>query len=405
MEETLKHADIIPVLYKCLLIFGIAGLIVPLFNRMHVSPVIGFLVSGILISPNLLTAFDMAPLIDLDSVNLMGELGILALLFMIGLELSFEKLKELKKYIFGLGSAQVLVTGSIIACIALFFGNELQTSIIIGFGFALSSTAIVMQLLKEYKLDRKANGRISFSILLMQDMAVVPILVMIGAFAASASEQSSTPLIVILSLAFASIAVGIIYFIGKKILQPVLHKIVGTNKNEWLVTFVLFIVCLISITTQKIGLSAGLGAFLAGLMIAETEFCEKIEKILYPLKSLLLGVFFVSIGMMVDIAEILSNPILLAMSVVGIFFVKGLTLYPLCRSFGMKRKHASEIAMTLCQPGEFTLMVISVSMAVNLLPIESAQFFLLVTVLGMLVTPFVFKFLPSVRKQKQVCLP
>lgn len=405
MEETLKHADIIPVLYNCILIFGIAGLVVPLFNRMHVSPVLGFLVSGILIGPNLLTAFDIAPLIDLDSVNLMGELGILALLFMIGLELSFEKLSELKKYIFGLGSAQVLVTGVIIACIALFFGNALQASIVIGIGFALSSTAIVMQLLKEYKIDRKANGRISFSILLMQDMAVVPILVMIGAFAVNDSDREATPWLVISSLAFASIVVVAIYFMGKKIIQPVLHNVVGTKKNEWLVTFVLFMVCLISILTHKMGLSTGLGAFLAGLLIAETEFCEKVEKILYPLKSLLLGVFFVSVGMMVDIVEILSAPVLLAMSVVGIFFVKGLTLYPLCRAFGIKHKHAKEIAMTLCQPGEFTLMIISVSMAVKLLPIESAQFFLLVTVLGMLMTPFVFKILPSVRKGKEKRLP
>lgn len=409
MEETLKHADLIPILYKCILIFGIAGLIVPLFNRMHISPVLGFLVCGIILSPNLLQPYAESMggwgeifVLETENVEILGELGILALLFMIGLELSYEKLAELKRYIFGLGTAQIVVTGAIITVISLFFDNALQASIIIGVGFALSSTAIVMQLLKDYKIDRRANGRIGFSILLMQDLAVVPILVMIGAFAVNESDRSATPLLVIFSLSIACIIMVVIYFIGRRLLQPTLHKLIGTKKNEWLATFALFIVCLLALVTQKIGLSAGLGAFLAGLLIAETEFQDRVEKILYPLKSLLLGVFFISIGMMVDIAEVLSNPILLGISVIGIFIVKGLTLYPLCRAFGIKHKNAQDIAMILCQPGEFTLMILSVSMAVKLIPPIDAQFFLLVTVMGMIITPLVFQFIPSVRKSKEI---
>ena len=385
MEESLKHADLIPVLYHCLMIFGIAGLIVPLFNRMHISPVLGFLVCGVIISPNMPIGLNF---IEMETVSLMGELGILALLFMIGLELSYEKLAELKRYIFGLGTAQIIVTGFVIALVAYLFGNAVQTSIIIGVGFALSSTAIVMQLLKEYKLTRRSIGKVSFSILLMQDMAVVPILVMIGAFAATDIDQSATPLLVAYSLAVATIAVTVIYFIGRRILQPILHKLIGTNKNEWLAAFTLFLLCALAIATDKMGLSAPLGAFLAGLLIAETEFRDKIEEILYPLKSVLLGIFFISIGMMVDIFEVLSNPILLGLSVVGIFLVKGFTLYPLCRVFGVKHTYARDIATILCQPGEFTLMIISVSLAVGLLPADDAQFFLLVTVLGMIITPF-----------------
>lgn len=406
MEESLKHADLIPVLYKCILIFGIAGLIVPLFNRMHISPVLGFLVCGILISPNLLLPYadTMGVLgdiliVDPKTVSLMGELGVLALLFMIGLELSFEKLAELKRYIFGLGMAQIMVTGTVITLIALFFENSLQTSIIIGVGFALSSTAIVMQLLKDYGMTRKSIGKISFSILLMQDMAVVPILVMIGAFVVKDVDQSSTPILIVFSLTIAMIAVAFIYFVGKRILQPILHKLIGTNKNEWLAAFTLFVLCLMSIVTHKIGLSAPLGAFLAGLLIAETEFRDKIEEILYPLKSILLGVFFVSIGMMVNIFQVMDAPLLLALSVIGIFWVKGLTLYPLCRMFGIKHVYARDIATILCQPGEFTLMIISVSLLSGLLPADDAQFFLLVTVLGMIITPLVFKFIPSVREK------
>jgi len=405
MEDAVKNADLIPLLYKCLMVFGIAGLIVPLFNRLHISPVLGFLLCGVALSPNLLLpiADDLGlwaeiVILDMKTVSLMGELGVLALLFMIGLELSYEKLKELKRYIFGLGSAQILVTGVVIMLIAMVFDNTLQTSIIIGIGFALSSTAIIMQLLKDYHMTRKSVGKMSFSILLMQDMAVVPILVMIGAFAAQSGDETATPILIIYSFAIAIAAVALIYFIGMRILQPILHRLIGTNKNEWLAAFSLFILCLIAVITHKIGLSAALGAFLAGLLIAETEFRDKIEEIIYPLKSILLGVFFISIGMMVDIVEVVSNPILLGLSVIGIFMVKGFTLYPLCRLFGIKHDFARDVALTLCQPGEFTLMIISVSLAVGLLPPDDAQFFLLVSVMGMMITPIVFRFIPAVRE-------
>jgi CPA2 family monovalent cation:H+ antiporter-2 len=397
MEEVAKNADLISVLYKCLLVFGIAGLIVPIFNRIHISPVLGFLVCGVMLSPNLLSTFDLPLLVDEKNVKLLGELGVLALLFMIGLELSYEKLAELKRYIFGLGTAQILVTGIVITGIAFLFNNSLQASIVIGIGFALSSTAIVMQSLKDYGMMRRSVGKMGFSILLMQDMAVVPILVMRGLFAGNADNSSDTPLLIIYSFGGALIAVALIYFIGKRILQPILHKLIGTNKNEWIAAFALFVLCGIAIITQEIGLSAALGAFLAGLLIAETEFRDKIEEILYPVKSILLGVFFISIGMMVNIFEVMSNPVLLSVSVIGILLVKGLTLYPLCRLFGIKHPYARDMSVMLCQPGEFTLMIISLSLAVGLLPQADAQFFLLVTVLGMLITPFIFRFIPTVR--------
>jgi len=331
---------------------------------------------------------------------LMGELGVLALLFMIGLELSLEKLSELKRYIFGLGSAQIIITGIVIAIIALLFGNSLQTSIVIGVGFALSSTAIVMQSLKEYHLTRKTMGKMSFSILLMQDMAVVPILILIGAFSTVDSGAGQTPVIILFSLILSLILVAFIYFLGKKILQPTLHKVIGTKKDEWLASFSLFVLCLLSLIVYKLGLSPALGAFLAGLLIAETEFKEKIEAIIEPLKSILIGIFFISVGMMVNLTAVVNNLPLLGLSIVGIFVIKAATLYPICRSFGIKHQYARDISTILCQPGEFTLMVISVSMASGLLPYEDAQFFLLVCVLGMLASPLIFRIIPSVRTAK-----
>ena len=404
MEETVQHTELIMILSRCILLFGIAGLIVPIFNRMHISPVLGFLMCGIIIGPHALglLASDLGFLekiliVDEHTITLLGELGIMALLFMIGLELSFEKLREMKRYIFGLGSAQILITGVLITLIAYLFGNSIDTSMVIGTGFALSSTAIIMQLLQEHKLTRKPVGKIGFSILLMQDMAVVPILVMIGVFSGAGEGSAGPTFLLFKALLLAVLCIGFIYIIGKKLVQPALHKIGGTNKDEWLVAFTLFVLCSIALITQQAGLSAALGAFLAGLLIAETEFHDRIETMLYPLKSILLGIFFISIGMMVNVAEIISNPVWLALSVVGIFMIKAAVLYPLCRTYGIKHRKATEISMLLCQPGEFTLMIISVSLTVGLLPAADAQFFLLVSVLGMLVTPFVFRYIPSAR--------
>jgi CPA2 family monovalent cation:H+ antiporter-2 len=404
MEDTAQHAELIVILSRCILLFGIAGLVVPVFNRMHISPVLGFLVCGIIIGPNALGLLsehmgflEKILIVDEHTVRLLGELGIMALLFMIGLELSFDKLIEMKKYIFGLGTIQIALTGVVITFIAVLFDNDISTAIVIGTGFALSSTAIIMQLLDEYNMKRVPVGRIGFSILLMQDLAIVPILVMIGIFAGAGDSDAGTSYLLFKALSLAVACVAGIYFIGKQLVQPALHKIAGTKKDEWLIAFALFVLCSIALITQQVGLSAALGAFLAGLLIADTEFCDKIETMLYPLKSILLGIFFVSIGMMVNAVEIIKNPFWLLLSVMGIFVIKALVLYPLCRSFKIGHQRSKEVSMLLCQPGEFTLMVISISLALNLLPAEDAQFFLLVAVLGMLITPFVFKYIPSIR--------
>ena len=219
---------------------------------------------------------------------------------------------------------------------------------------------------------------------------------MIGTLSKTQSETNSV-LLLVMSLGTAALCVVAIYVIGKKLIQPALHSIAGTKKDEWLAAFTLFVLCGATLLTLKVGASAALGAFLAGVLIAETEFRDKIEKMLYPLKSILLGVFFISIGMMVNIEFILENPLLLGFAVFGIFVVKGMVLYPLCRIFGIKDSYAREISLILSQPGEFTLMMISLSMTMGIIPANDAQFFLLVTVLGMLLTPLFFRFLPSVK--------
>lgn len=399
MENTVEHSDLIMILSRCLLIFGIAGLIVPLLHRFKISSVLGFLICGIALGPNAFvlllpeeTTLRNFLFVDPHNVKILGELGILSLLFMIGLDLSFEKLRAMKHHIFGLGSMQIVITGGIIALIASLFGNSLETSVIIGACFALSSTAIVMKLLEEHKADTKPVGRLSFSILLMQDLAVVPILVLVGVFSGSDSQPVFIALLE--AMIIAAVCISGIYLLGHKILQPAIHKLRLAKNHDFLAAFTLLTVCSIALITQNVGLSAALGAFLAGLLLGETEFKKKIKNILSPLKTLLLGIFFISVGMMVDVTAILAAPMWLAISVIGIFILKAAVIYPLCRLFKIPHKRAAQTAVILSEPGEFALMVISVSLATGILANGPAQFFLLVTVIGMLCTPLVIRYMP-----------
>lgn len=390
-------------LTQMLLFFAIAGVAIPLLQRLKITPVLGYLLCGVIIGPYGVAL--LAPEVewlnyftvtDTEAVHLLGELGIIAMMFMIGLELSLQRLKELKRFVLGLGSLQIIVTGAIISVIASLFKNENAAALLIGASLALSSTAIVMQLLSEQHLGNRAIGTLCFSILLMQDLAVVPIVVLASAFAGS-SDQSLL-FILLESLTIAVFAVTGIYMLGRLGLRP-LWKMVGFTQNpEWFMAFILFIVVASSATTQYAGLSAALGAFLAGLLIAETECSHAVEVVIAPLKNLLLGIFFLSIGMMIDFREVLNAPMLIIISVAGIFAIKTVVLYPLCRLFKVPPSRSAKAAVMMSQPGEFAFLILSLAMSSQLMPRADAQFFLLVTALSMFIAPLVFRSAPFFAK-------
>lgn len=396
-----EHHHLIDIISNILLFFAISGLVVPLLQRVRVSPVLGYLICGIIIGP-----YGVAKFSDLHSwisyisidepgtVRMLGELGIISLMFMIGLELSFNRLKELRRFILGLGTAQILVTAFIIFVIASLFDNSLQSSVLLGASFALSSTAIVMKLLEERKLSSRPIGILCFSILLMQDLAVVPILVLASSF----TGDSATSVIGALatSLVLGIITVASIYWLGKKVLTPLLQSISFSTTPEWLAAFIVFIVLGCSVVTYAAGLSLALGAFMAGLLIAETEFKHEVEVIINPLKGLLLGIFFLSIGMMTDLTQVMISPVLLLLSVVGIYMLKACIIFGLCRVFRVSGREAGEASVYLAQPGEFALMILGVAMSTQLMQASDVQFFLLVTVVAMMLTPFLFKLAPMV---------
>ncbi len=371
-----------------------AGIVAPLVRRLGLSPVLGFLVVGLAIGPHGVVRFaDAVPwlryvaITESAGVRLLAELGVVFLLFMIGLELSLDRLWAMRRRVFGLGSAQVILTGAVIAGIASMFDNSLAAAVVLGAAFALSSTAIVMQLLSENRRLGTATGRTSFAILLCQDLAVLPILFLVAAFA----EQSDAPVLVAFAWAIgqALVAVVAILAIGRLVLRPVFRFVGSTASREMFLAFVLLVIAGTAVTTEKVGLSMALGAFLAGLLFAETEYRHEIGVDIEPFKGLLLGLFFVSVGMSIDITQVAAKPLWLIASVFGLFLIKSPIVYALARAFGEARPVALEAGLLLGQGGEFAFVIIGMAFGLGLIPNDTAQFMLIVTGLTMIATPLV----------------
>ena len=387
------HAEALNLREVMVFLFA-AGIFVPLVRRLGVSPVFGFLAVGVVIGPYGLARFaDTLPwlryvvITDLAGVRPLAELGVVFLLFMIGLELSLDRLWALRRRVFGLGGAQVVITSVVIAVIASFFHNTLAAAVVLGAGFALSSTAIVMQLLSDNRRLGTATGRTSFAILLCQDLAVLPILFLVGAFAA----QSDRSVLVTFATAMgqALIAVTAILVIGRLVIRPVFRFVGSTANREMFLAFVLLVIVGTALVTEQAGLSMALGAFLAGLLFAETEYRHEIEVDIEPFKGLLLGLFFVSVGMNIDVAQVAAKPIWLIASVFGLYLVKSPIIYFLARWFGEPRPVALEAGLLLGQGGEFAFLIVGMAYALGLMPNDTVQFMLLVTSMTMIATPLV----------------
>ncbi len=390
MEE---HATI-PYLREGVIFLIAAGVIVPVFHRLRVSPVLGYLIIGAIIGPfglGLLADdvpwLSYAVISDLKGVQTLAELGVIFLLFMIGLELSLERLWAMRRMVFGLGSLQILITGSIIAFVAWEFGNSIPASIVLGACLALSSTAIVMQLLMENRRLGTPLGRSSFSILLMQDLAVVPILFIVGVLGAKAGGNVGLDLL--FALGKAILAIVLIYAAGRLVLRPMLRLVAQTHSPEMFMAAILLTVIGISAITGAAGLSMALGAFLAGLLLSETEYRHEIEVDIEPFKGLMLGLFFMSVGMGIDYRVVMEEPFWISMSVIGLFLLKSLVTALLCTAFGLPRHTSVEAGLLLGQGGEFAFIVVGLAMSLGILQPDVGQFMLIVAGLTMVITPFV----------------
>lgn len=390
----MNEHESIPYLREIVLFLIAAGILVPALSRMHISPVLGYLLVGAVIGPfglGLLAVdwpwLGVAAITDLDGVRALAELGVIFLLFMIGLELSIERLWAMRRLVFGLGSLQVLVTGFAIGLIAWGFGNSPAASIVLGACLALSSTAIVMQLLIEQRRLATPLGRTSFSILLMQDLAVVPLLFVVGVLGAKLGGHVGLALAT--ALLRAVVVIAGVYMLGRVVVRPLFRMVARTRSAELFMAATLLMIIGTAAITAAAGLSMALGAFLAGLLLAETEYRHEIEVYIEPFKGLLLGLFFMSVGMGIDYRTIADEPFWIFASVLGLFVLKSTITGLLCLAFKMPRHVSLEAGLLLGQGGEFAFVVVGLAMTLGILPFEAGQFMLIVAGLTMLVTPLV----------------
>jgi CPA2 family monovalent cation:H+ antiporter-2 len=372
----------VPFLSEVIVFLVATVVIVPLARLLRVSPILGYLAVGIAAGPSGLGLVE-----NVEEVRSFAELGVVFLLFAVGLELSFERLKTFAPMVFGLGAAQVIVTAIAIGGVAVFWGNTVQASVLLGLCLALSSTAMVIQLLSERGQLVTRHGRASFAILLFQDLAVVPILMLVTVFG-SQGEGGAVGLEALLIVAKALLATGIIVFLGHFLLPRLFHVVAAGATPEVFVAMALLTILATSLATGMAGLSMALGAFLAGLILSKTEFRHQIERDIEPFKGLLLGLFFMTVGMSIDLAAVADRALLTALAVIGLIALKAAIIFALCLAFGLPREVAIRVSLLLAEAGEFAFVVIGVAtLQYALIPPDIAQFMVIVAGVSMLLAP------------------
>jgi len=378
---------------KGLIIFlVVAGVIVPLFHRARIGTVLGFLIAGVVLGPDGLGRLaGTHPWIDYITFGepeqgaVLAEFGIVILLFLLGLELSLQRLWQLRRYVLGVGLAQVLLATLAIGLGVHVVGGSQPAAIVLGLCLALSSTAIVMQLLIEQHRAADQVGRIALSVLLFQDLMVVPILFVAGILAGT--EEGTGILSLIRPFAAALAAVIVIMLAGRFLVRPLMHSAVRTGSRDLIMAITLLTLVVFAVGTGLAGLSVALGAFLAGLLLSDSEARHHIEVDLEPFKGLLLGIFFITVGTSIDVVGVAHDAGFILLGVVVLMGLKAAILYGAARSFGVARADAAEVALLLSQAGEFAFVVIGVSQAGELLPPRLAGGAVAVVGISMLVTP------------------
>ena len=382
-----------PFLSEAILFLVLAGVLIPMLEKRSINPVLGFLAVGTIVGPfglgGLADEFPMLAYVSFtrsEHVATFAELGVIFLMFTIGLEMSVERLWAMRRQVFGGGGAQVLLSTVAITLIAAAWGHALEAAVILGLVLAFSSTAVVMQLLSQRRDLGTPLGQASFSILLFQDLAVVPLLVLIGVMGQKASADGFVTLLSIAALK-GVLTVAAIYLLGRRVVRPMFGHLASTRAPDTFTALTLLASLGVAALTWAAGLSMAMGAMLAGLIIAETEFRHEVEVTIEPFKGLLMGLFFMSVGMGIDLRALLDHPLMVPLSVVGLMLLKGVILFVLLRVMGLSWGRSTEGGILLSQGGEFAFIVIGVAMHTDLLPEPIGHFMLLVVGLTMLATP------------------
>ena len=366
-------------LQDLVVLLAAAVLVVAVVQRLRMSPVLGYLMAGAIVGP-----FGLGVVSEVEGAQAFAEIGVVILLFTIGLELSFERLRALRRWILGLGTVQVVACGTLIGGAGWLLGLPPTAAGIVGAALALSSTAIVMQLLSDQGDLIARVGRITFSVLLFQDLMLAPMLATIPVL-----DESGTVLALSLGLAIAKgvVAIVAITLVGRLVLQRFLHLVAETGNRELFVATVLLAAIGTGLATHAAGLSMALGAFLAGLVLAGSAYRHQVEADIEPFRGVLLGFFFLSVGMLIDPGLVLREPLLLLGLTGGLILLKGLVIAGLSRLFAIPWPLALRIGLSLSQGGEFAFVVLQLALLQDAVTTEVTQTVILVAALSMAATP------------------
>ncbi len=382
----------VPSYGDALVVLGTAGIVVPLARRFGWSPVVAYLIAGAVVGPyglGLLAAhypwLAYISISDGKNVGNIAEFGVIFLLFLIGLELSYERLISMRRLVFGLGSLQIIVSALALSGVLLLLGLSPSVAVVIGSCLSLSSTAIIIELLSQQGRMATATGRASFAILLAQDLSIVPLLIFVTIL--GSRSGGSVTITVLLALAQAVLAIAVIVIVGRLLLRPLFRLVAGAASSDLFIAAILFVIVATGVIAALANLSMALGAFIAGLLLAETEYRRAIETLIKPFKGLLLGIFFFTVGMGIDGRVVAHAPVMTVLAIAALFVIKGMIAFGAARSFRLSRVVALEVALLLAAGGEFAFVGLGLALSLGVVPAETGHFALAVTSLTMLLLP------------------
>jgi len=367
-----------------------AVIVVPLFRRAKLGSVLGYIAAGVLIGP---WGLGLVP--RTEGTQHTAELGVVLLLFLVGLELEPSRLWALRHSVFGLGTAQVLACGVALSVIAHAFGLAWQPAIVVGFGLAMSSTAIVLAWLGEREQLSSPAGRKTFAILLFQDLAVIPLIAVLPLLSQNAQATESAWMLAAKGFgAIAAVVIG-----SRLLMRPALKFIAQHGGREVFTAAALLVVILAALVMEAIGLSMSLGAFLAGVLLADSEFRHELEADVEPFKGLLLGLFFIAVGMSANLALLVAQPLQVLAVALGLILIKATLVYGIARTSGSANPDAQRLAVWLAQGGEFAFVLFTAAQSGGILDTQTAQFLVLAVTLSMLLAPLLFLALERLQKR------
>jgi monovalent cation:H+ antiporter-2, CPA2 family len=385
-----------PFLREILLFLTLSGILIPLLQRLRINQVLGFLAVGTLLGPfglgllaSKVPALAYLTFPNGEGVSLLAELGVIFLMFMIGLELSAARLWAMRHWVFGAGTAQVAASAALLGGAAWLLGQPAEPALILGLVLSLSSTAVVMQLMNEQQTTGTRLGQSAFAVLMLQDLAVVPILILIGALGRGGTD--GVLLVALGAMLKAAVAITFIYLAGGRVIHPLFRAFARHRQPDVFMALILLSTFGIASLSAMFGLSMALGALIAGLLLAETEFKHEVELMVEPFKGLLMGLFFMTVGMKLDARQVIEAPLWLAGAVVGLVLLKALVVAVIFRVGRLSWGRAIEAGLLLGQGGEFAFIVIGYAVNSKLLDAGVGARVMLAVGLSLFITPLLAK--------------